>query len=270
MEPVINLISDVAQEVHIVKEHHSRGVSTTSCLRKVVRGSPFESGCSVLVNDLICAVKENRMHVNLKEGAGLIAIREFLHDWNPYQFILEKMVLAKKSQDERIFTESSPRAALTSSQPQQIPTLNLNAQSGTASSQSTREGIQLNAHCEKSGLTETSKFKNIITSTGAFLPFMDKMLPHLRLLGTVLNIEDYAVAILDASGNPKTKCLHILKEWVDRTSEPTLRLFCDQLARREEFITLISAICKEMENDPKPRRSVRSKAYIPTDVSFDT
>jgi hypothetical protein len=95
---------------------------------------------------------------------------------------------------------------------------------------------------------------------------MDKMLPHLRLLGTVLNIEDYAVAILDASGNPKTKCLHILKEWVDRTSEPTLRLFCDQLARREEFITLISAICKEMENDPKPRRSVRSKAYIPTDV----
>ena len=92
------------------------------------------------------------------------------------------------------------------------------------------------------GLTETSKIDKVITSTDVFLPFMDKMLPHLRLLGTVLGIEDFAIAVFNDSGSRKDKCLEILKEWLHRTPEPTLRLFCDQLAHREEFTSFVSAI----------------------------
>ena len=149
MEPVVNLISDVAREVHIVKEHHSPGVSTTSCLRQVVEG--FPSGCSVLVNDLICAVKEKRMHVNKKEDIGLIAIRDFLDDWNPCPSILEKMVLVRMTQDEDTNLEYSSHVALTSSQPQEIPSSNLSTQSGTTSSQSTRKAAQSKVHSEQSG-----------------------------------------------------------------------------------------------------------------------
>jgi hypothetical protein len=78
-----------------------------------------------------------------------------------------------------------------------------------------------------------SNVERVIRSTSSFLPYMKKMLPHLMVLGTALEVEDYTAAVTDAPGAPKTKCIKILKRWLDSTPKPTWMVFCEKLKKAE-------------------------------------
>jgi ankyrin repeat protein len=136
MNPVINLVSGVAQEVHIVKDHHSPGVATTSYLRKVVRGSP--SDCYVLVTNFINAIKDNQEYVNNKEDGRLINIGNFLDDWNPCLSILDNMVLVKRSEVEAVTL--SP---CSSSEPEHTHSLDLPTPSDTTMVQRVSQSLPI-------------------------------------------------------------------------------------------------------------------------------
>ena len=82
---------------------------------------------------------------------------------------------------------------------------------------------------------EPSSVEGVIKGTSSFLPYMDKMLPHLLVLGAALEVEDYTAAVVDAPGAPKTKCIKILKEWLDSTPNPTWRMFCEKLKKVKEL-----------------------------------
>ena len=77
--------------------------------------------------------------------------------------------------------------------------------------------------------------EGVIKGTSSFLPYMDKMLPHLLVLGTALEVEDYTAAVVDAPGAPEDKCLKILKVWLDTTPNPTWRVFCEKLKKAEKL-----------------------------------
>ena len=74
-------------------------------------------------------------------------------------------------------------------------------------------------------------FTDIITDTADFLPYTNKMTPHLILLGTVLGIDDFTFTVMNGPGDPQTKCLTILKQWMDVTPNPTWDLFCENLRK---------------------------------------
>ena len=84
---------------------------------------------------------------------------------------------------------------------------------------------------------------SVIHSTSDLLPYMDMILPHLKLLGLVLDIEDYTKAVVEGPGNLKSKCIDILQEWLKRTPKPTWRVFCKNMERSQEFNKLRSIIC---------------------------
>ena len=88
-------------------------------------------------------------------------------------------------------------------------------------------------------------FTGIITDTRDFLPYMDMMTPHLVLLGTVLGIGVLATAIVDDPGDPQTKCLKILKKWMDVTPNSTWDLFCEKLGKSATFNSLRSRIAED-------------------------
>ena len=66
--------------------------------------------------------------------------------------------------------------------------------------------------------------RSIIDSVSDFMPLMDKMIPHLLLLGTALDVSSYSTAIVQGPGDPYSKCIMILQRWLDVT-----RLFCVHL-----------------------------------------
>ena len=70
------------------------------------------------------------------------------------------------------------------------------------------------------------------------------MAPHLTLLGTVLGIEDFATATVEGSGNPQSKCLKILKQWMNVTPNHTWKLFCNELEKSTTFNDLRARIEK--------------------------
>jgi hypothetical protein len=86
---------------------------------------------------------------------------------------------------------------------------------------------------------------SVIESTSDLLPYIEKMLPHLRLLGSALGIEDYAAAVVEGPGNLETKCIDILRKWLHRNPEPTWRVFCDKLSKNQNFNSLRYIICAD-------------------------
>ena len=74
---------------------------------------------------------------------------------------------------------------------------------------------------------------------------MDKMTPHLALLGTVLGIDDFATATVEGAGSLDTKCLTILKHWLNVTPNPTWGLFCDKLGIKDTFNNLRARIAQD-------------------------
>ena len=83
---------------------------------------------------------------------------------------------------------------------------------------------------------------SIIQSTADLLPYMDMMLPHLKLLGSVLDIEDFTKAVVEGPGSLKSKCIDIFQEWLKRTPKPTWRVFCKNLKKSQEFNKLRSIV----------------------------
>ena len=84
-----------------------------------------------------------------------------------------------------------------------------------------------------------------VIKSSDLLPYMDKMIAHLILLGTVLGVEDYTLAIMDGPKKPKEKCILILHHWLEVTPHPTWTMFCDRLERAKEFNSLKSTICRD-------------------------
>ena len=78
---------------------------------------------------------------------------------------------------------------------------------------------------------EQPSVEGVIKGTSSFLPYMDKMLSYLLVLGTALEVEEYTAAVVDAPGAPETKCIKILKRWLDSTPNPTWRVFCEKLKK---------------------------------------
>ena len=74
---------------------------------------------------------------------------------------------------------------------------------------------------------------------------MDKMTPHLALLGTVLVIDDFATATVNEPGSLQTKCLTILRHWLNVTPNATWKLFCDKLKKNETFNNLRARIAQD-------------------------
>ena len=89
--------------------------------------------------------------------------------------------------------------------------------------------------CVFSASQESPGVEGVIKGTSSFLPYMDKMLPHLLVLGTALEVENYTAAVVDAPGAPKDKCIKILKEWLDTTPNPSWRVFCEKLERAKDL-----------------------------------
>ena len=86
----------------------------------------------------------------------------------------------------------------------------------------------------------------IISSTKDIVPYITSLVAHLTLLGTMLGIEDHAKAIIEnGSGNPTTKCLDILKHWLDVTVNPTWNLFCSKLKGSDTFNCVRAQIKEE-------------------------
>jgi hypothetical protein len=77
--------------------------------------------------------------------------------------------------------------------------------------------------------------EGVIRGTSSFLPYMDKMLPHLLVLGTALEVENYTAAVMNAPGTPEDRCIQILQKWLDFTPNPTWRVFCEKLEKAEEL-----------------------------------
>ena len=71
------------------------------------------------------------------------------------------------------------------------------------------------------------------------------MKPHLFLLGTVLGIEDFATATIDRPGSLDAKCLAILRHWLNVTSNPTWKMFCDRLEKNDIFNNLRAKIAQD-------------------------
>ena len=88
-------------------------------------------------------------------------------------------------------------------------------------------------------------FTGVITETADFLPYTDKMIPRLTLLGIVLGIDDLATAIVNGPGGPQDKCLKILKQWMDVTPNPTWDLFCEKLRKNPIFNNLRGRIAED-------------------------
>lgn len=88
----------------------------------------------------------------------------------------------------------------------------------------------------------TSKSAKIIESNLVFMPYLEKLIPDLLPLGTVLDVENYAKAVLNEVGDPSTKCLKILSQWTSQTPNPTMKLFCEKLKGAKQFINLASTI----------------------------
>ena len=87
--------------------------------------------------------------------------------------------------------------------------------------------------------------EDVIESPSDLLPYKDKMIADLLLLGTVLGIGDYTSAIMKEPGDPQSRCINILSHWLKVTPHPTWTLFCDKLKRAKEFTNLRSKICRE-------------------------
>ena len=71
------------------------------------------------------------------------------------------------------------------------------------------------------------------------------MTPHLTLLGTSLGIEDFATATVEGSGNTQSKCLKILKQWMNVTPNHTWKLFCKKLEKSTTFNHLRGRIAED-------------------------
>ena len=100
--------------------------------------------------------------------------------------------------------------------------------------------------CVFSASQGLSNVERVIRSTSSFLPYMKKMLPHLMVLGTALEVEDYTAAVVDAPGAPATIYIKILKKWLDSTPKPTWRVFCEKLEKAEE-LSNVRKIIEEKE-----------------------
>ena len=71
------------------------------------------------------------------------------------------------------------------------------------------------------------------------------MTPNLALLGIVLGIDDFATATLNDPGSLQTKCLAILRHWLNVTSYPTWKLFCGKLEKKDIFNNLRAQIAQD-------------------------
>ena len=92
---------------------------------------------------------------------------------------------------------------------------------------------------------KNSDIKDIIKSTSDLLPYMDKMIAHLTLLGAVLGVGDYTSAVMKEPGDPQSRCIDILNHWIKVTPHPTWTIFCDRLERAKTFNNLKSKICRD-------------------------
>ena len=89
--------------------------------------------------------------------------------------------------------------------------------------------------CVFSASQEPSSMEANIPDIASLMPYMDRFLPHLMVLGGVLEMENYTKGVVNASGGHKNKCCDILMEWLQRTPNPTWRLLCEKLEKAPEF-----------------------------------
>ena len=78
----------------------------------------------------------------------------------------------------------------------------------------------------------------VVNSVEEFLPYLDSMTTHYPLLGATLGIDDYAQALAYSSEPPKSKCLSVLRQWLQITPGATWTMFCEKLGNVEEFNSL--------------------------------
>ena len=71
------------------------------------------------------------------------------------------------------------------------------------------------------------------------------MTPHLALLGSALGIDDIATATVNEPGALQTKCLAILRHWLNVTPNPTWKLFCDKLEKNDALKNLRARIAQD-------------------------
>ena len=71
------------------------------------------------------------------------------------------------------------------------------------------------------------------------------MLPHLVVLGTVLDLENFTDAVVNDPGRHDQKCLKILKEWLCVNPGSTWTLFCEKLKHAKVFSNLRSTIQRD-------------------------
>ena len=77
--------------------------------------------------------------------------------------------------------------------------------------------------------------EGVVTDPSDLLPYMKDLLPHLALLGTVLGIGKYTLAVMKGAGSPQEKYIKILSHWLETTPNPTWRGFCEKLEKAKEL-----------------------------------
>ena len=58
---------------------------------------------------------------------------------------------------------------------------------------------------------------------------------HFPLLGVALGIDDYVQGLAYNSEPPQSKCLMVLRQWLQVTPEATWTMFCEKLGKVKEF-----------------------------------
>jgi serine/threonine protein kinase len=89
------------------------------------------------------------------------------------------------------------------------------------------------------------RIQGFIEDVREFVPYIDSMLPHLVLLGTVLSLKNFTDAVVNDPGRHDQKCRNILNEWLRVNPGSTWILFCEKLKGAEVFSNLRSTIQRD-------------------------
>ena len=116
--------------------------------------------------------------------------------------------------------------------------------------------------CVFSASQESSSVADVITGPSDFLPYLEVLLPHLTLLGAVLDIGEYTSAVMQDAGSPQEKCIKILSHWLKRTPNPTWRGFCQKLVKVNSFNRLRYRISTDRSTSENKLSSVPGSSGV--------
>ena len=77
----------------------------------------------------------------------------------------------------------------------------------------------------------TSPVQKKAISIGDLLPYSTKLSQKLLPLGVALGIKDYAKSNLAGNETPQDKCILILDKWLEVSTHPTWKEFCENLRK---------------------------------------